>query len=447
MTDSSKRSLYYQLAIVLIIAASCFRVFVCFVHNPMDYLSTDMLRHWNNGRTFPRGGYLGAADPIVYQIYIFVLQRITGSNRLLVACASSILSVVMPWTYYRAARDFGLRKIQALWAWALIAWTPSLIVIYHLIMMETVLLLLDGVALWMTARYLRKGGTKAFLWFVFFWTAACLTKPTVIPLAGVCFLWVWWKRSTSLRQIAIGAALAVVMLIPQAVRSKVALGFVAPFGNPWLTRIQLRSGVRLMHFHFHAPSSELVHLNPQARHQDFDFGSPSAYIRPLEPLSHWTMRRAIGDSTASVTINGANGEQDWKAAYESFDRDTDEWLAEWRENVILFLFAPSWPESGVWIWDSHLEYWCRWMWAPLILVVFILNVREFAHRRFDLIPVATMLFTLALGLQNVVITEGRYRKPVEPMLLLNLVWVMSYKSSRFRAGDPSAQEAASQAAV
>ncbi len=450
MTDSSKHSTYYKLAIVLVIAASCFRGFVCFVHNPMDYLATDMLRHWNNGSTFPRGGYAGAADPIVYQIYIFVLQRMTGSNRLLVALASSILSVLMPWTYYRAARDFGLAKTRAVWLWALIAWTPSLIVIYHFIMMETVLLLLEGVALWMTARYLRKGGTKHFLWFVFFWTAACLTKPTLIPLAGVCFLWVWWKRSTPLRQIGMGAALAVIMLIPQGFRSKVELGFIAPFGNPWLTRIQLRSGVRLMHFHFYPPSNPLLHFKPQEGHLDLEFGSPSAYMRPLEPVSHWVMRRAVGDSTASVTINGANGEQDWKAAYQSFDRDTDEWLAEWRENIILFLFAPSWPESGFWQWDSYLEYCCRWMWAPLILIVFVLNAREFAHRRFDLIPVATMLFTLALGLQNVVITEGRYRKPVEPMLLLNLVWVLGRKDLSVKdrdEGRPIGAAKASQTAV
>jgi hypothetical protein len=67
------------------------------------------------------------------------------------------------------------------------------------------------------------------------------------------------------------------------------------------------------------------------------------------------------------------------------------------------------------------------MWAPLILLVFVLNVREFANRRFDLIPVATVVFTLAIMLQNVILIEGRYRKPVEPMLLLNLVWLLSRK--------------------
>jgi hypothetical protein len=427
MTDSPKHSAYYKLAIVLIIAASCFRVFLCFLHNPLDYLFSDMLRHWNNGLGFPRGGYFGAADPIVYQAYIFVVRRMTGDNRLLIATASSILSVLMPWTYYRAAREFGLRKTEALWAWAVIAWTPSLIVIYHFIMMETMLLFMEGIALWMTARYLRKGGARPFLWFVFGWTAACLTKPTVVPLAGVCFLWVWWKRKTPVLQLAMGAALALVMLVPQGLRTKAELGFVAPLGSPWLARIQLVSGVRMVHFSFDTSSAGPFRLHSEGQRFEFEFGSPSAYIRPLEPLSHWYMRRAMGDTSVKVAIDATYGERDWKAACDRFARDRDEWLAEWRENMILFLFAPSWPESSVMLWDGHLEYWCRWMWAPLILLVFVLNVREFANRRFDLIPVATVVLTLAIMLQNVILIEGRYRKPVEPMLLLNLVWVLSRK--------------------
>lgn len=426
-TDSPKHSGYYKLAIALIVVLSCFRVFVCIVHNPMDFLVSDMLRHWTNGGAFPRGGYTGAGDPIGYQIYIAVLRRLTRDNRLLVALASSILSVLMPWTYYRAAREFGLTKLQALWVWVLIGATPSLMVIYHFIMMETLLLLMEGIALWMTARYLRKGGMKPFLWFVFCWIAACLTKPTVIPLAGVCFLWVWWKRKTPVLQIAVGTAMALVMLIPQGLRTKAELGFVAPFGNLWLARIQLVSGTRMVVFSFDAPSSGLLNSDQGVRHVSFEFGSPSAFIRPLEPLSPWFIRRALGNTTARVVVNADYGERDWKAAVDRFSRDRDEWLAEWRENIVLFLFAPSWPESGVWLWDGHLEYWCRWMWAPLILIVFVLNARECANRRFDLIPVAATLFTLVIMLQNAILIEGRYRKPVEPMLLLNLVWVLSQR--------------------
>lgn len=446
MTDSSQRSLYYKLAIDLIIAASCLRIFVCFVHNPMNYLWSDALRHWNNGQHFPRGGYSGAADPIGYQVYVFLLQRITGYNELLVGLASGLMSVLMPWTYYRAARNFGLQKTAALWVWALIAWTPSLIVIYHFIMPETLLLFLEGVALWMTARYLRRGGTLAFLLFVFFWTLTCLTKPTLGPLAVICFLWVWWKKRTPLRDIAIAVVMGFLMLLPQAIRSKAELGFYAPFGNPWLTRIELRCGARMIYFHFYA-SHGILHLTPSVQDGDLVFGSPSCFIRPLEPLSHWAMRRAWGDSKATVVINSEHGERDWKDAYDRYNHDPQEWLAQWRENIILFLFAPSWPESAVGEWDSHLEYRARWMWAPLILVVFVCNGRQFLRRRFDLIPVAVTLFTLIVGLQNVLITEGRYRKPVEPLLLLNLVWVVGRRELDSASEHPSAPAEVSKAAV
>jgi hypothetical protein len=40
------------------------------------------------------------------------------------------------------------------------------------------------------------------------------------------------------------------------------------------------------------------------------------------------------------------------------------------------------------------------------------------------------VLTLVLALQNVIISEGRYRKPVEPLLLLNLVWVLGKKVPR-----------------
>jgi len=434
MERPSQESVHYKLLVLLIVAASCLRVFVCFQHNPMDYIFSDMWLHWTNGVAFPQGGSVGASDPIVYQVYVWLLHHLTLDNRLLVALASALLSVLMPWTYYRAARDFGLAKIPALWVWALIAGTPSLFTIYHYIMMETLLLVLAGVALWMTARYLRKGGTSAFLLFIFSWTLASLTKPTVVPLAGVCFLWVWWKKSTPLRDIAIGAALAVVMLLPNAIRTKIELGFMAPFGNPWPAKIMHRNGARMTVYHLYTQPHERRHIRPRVMHSVpvwGTYGSPSGFMQPLAPLSDWVIRRASANSTKHVFINSANGERGWKEAYAAIDADWDELLAQWRENIVLFLFAPSWPEiTTETLWDSRLEYFGRWLWAPLILVVFVCNIRQFLARRFELIPVATTLFTLFLALQNVVLMEGRYRKPVEPLLLFNLVWVLGRKDVR-----------------
>ena len=315
-------------------------------------------------------------------------------------------------------------KGPALWVWALIAWTPSLLAIYHYIMMETLLLLLEGVALWMTARYLRKGGSEAFLVSVVLWTLASLTKPTVIPLAGVCVAWSCWKRIPKLRTIAAAVALIIVLLAPQAIRSEIALGFIAPFGNPWLTKIQHRSGVKTLYVNFYTHPNNYFHFKADPIYAMI-FSSPSCYMHPLAPLSDWTMRRAQGDSQLIVKIDSSKGAQDWKNAYAGLDVDAQEWLDQWRENLVLFFFSPSWPESSGDGLEDRMESATRWLWAPLILVVLVGNIRFFKQRRFALIPVAATLFTLFLALQNVVTAEGRYRKPLEPLLLMNLVWIVA----------------------
>jgi len=433
--QSRGHSIHFRIVASLIAVASCFRVFVCFDHNPMDYLVSDMSRHWSNGVRFPQGGYTGGADPIAYQVYVSAVHHLTRDNRLLVALAAALLSVLMPWTYYRASRNFGLSKISSLWVWALIGWAPSLSVIYHFIMPETLLLFLEGAALWMTARYLRKGGTEAFVVLVFFWTVASLTKPTLIPLAGICTLWACWKRIPSLRQIAIGATLALALLLPQAIRSSLAIGFVAPFGNPWMTRIMLQSDAKLVILDFYGHYQARTHFRFPDKHYEMEFGSPSFYMRSLEPVSHWAPRRAWTSTKATIVIDSADGENAWKEAYHRFDSGWDTWLQHWRENIVLFFFAQSWPESPTGEWDGHLEYRSRWLWAPLVFLVFVLNIREFTHRRFDLIPVATTLYTLCIALQNTIIMEGRYRKPVEVLLLVNLVWLFGRRTTPLHQSD------------
>ncbi len=104
MNKSDQIDVQFTLVALLIVLASCLRVFICFQHNPLDYLWSDNLRHLVAGLYFPRFGYDGAADPILYQSYVFVVRRVTFDNRYLVALLSSLMSVAMPWTYYRAAR-------------------------------------------------------------------------------------------------------------------------------------------------------------------------------------------------------------------------------------------------------------------------------------------------------------------------------------------------------
>lgn len=395
----------------LIIAGSVLRIISCFQHPPTAYLFSDPKRHWLNGERLLAPDFMGASDPILYQIYMALIRAATADHALLLSGICAAVSIAMPWTYYRAAREFGMARTPSKAVWALVAITPSLFAIYHYFMMETLLLPLTGLALWMSGRHLRKGGRSAFLGASLLWVLACLTKATVAPLAAVCLGWTWWMKSRRISDGLWAAALALLLLAPNTLRTQRLLGFAAPLGNPWLTKIQHRSGEKSIRINFGSGQ--------------WSFSSPSCHMQPLDPLSRWALRRAWEDTVIEISVDPAKGAEDWKAAYAHLAADGREWMAQLGENLLLFLFAPSWPDNNHAEWDGWLSQFCRWMWAPLIFFVLDCNVRDFIRQRFDLLPVAVTVFTLFLAFQNVATFEGRYRKPLEPLLLMNLVWAIA----------------------
>jgi len=145
----------------------------------------------------------------------------------------------------------------------------------------------------------------------------------------------------------------------------------------------------------------------------------------------------------TISVDSAHGADDWKKAYAEHNVGWSDWLVQLRENIVLFAFAPSFPDSEPSEWDGWVNFYARWLWAPLVFVVLLCNVRDFLRRRFEVIPVAVTLYTLFLALQNMVTFEGRYRKPLEPLLLLNVVWLVVTWSTNFIA---SAEQASSPAA-
>jgi hypothetical protein len=405
-----------RLLIFLIVLASLLRIFICFQHNPLDYLFSDPKRHWLNGQRLFNPDLIGAGDALLYQVYIYVLHHVVGDNRYLVALACSLLSIVMPWTYYRAARELGMSKNSSLVVWTLIGWMPSLFTIYHFFMSETLLLPLIGLSLWMTARFLRKGTREAWLLAVLCWTLTVLTKAIVVPLVVICLGYAWWTKSRQWSLAVLGLALGLILLIPNTIRTWRYSGFPAPLGNSWVVKIQHRSGAREIKVH--------------SEGKRWVFVSPSVAVQPLEPLSPWAIRRAWHASTVYVDVDIRNGESDWKRKFDSLDVGWKEWRLLWIENILLFLFSPSWPDSQLNEWDGSLVHHARWLWAPLIFFLIDCNLRELLKKRWNLIPIATMSFTLFLMLQNLATTEGRYRKPVEPLLLLNLMWVTAPRDQK-----------------
>jgi hypothetical protein len=93
----------------------------------------------------------------------------------------------------------------------------------------------------------------------------------------------------------------------------------------------------------------------------------------------------------------------------------------WRENQLFLLFGSSWPDSLGSI-ESPLHYLnlhSRWIWAPLIIL--LLAATPFIRTRPEemLILLCAVGIFLCLSFQQTAVMEGRYRKPLEPLLIIS----------------------------
>ena len=392
------------------------RFLAALLDSPSGHLFSDPARHWDNAVNFLKPGLMGGCDPILYQAYLFVVGKLTLGNGVLIGLVTGLLSAVMPWLYYRAARSFDMPRVWARACWVAMAWLPSFWAIYRYFMMETLLLPLIGLGLWMSGRAMRKRDVPSFLLMAVVWTLAILTKAQAIPLAAVFGVYAFGLVRGKVRALVLALVIFGLMLAPNAFRSKGVLGFYAPLGSGYIARIMHESGA--MHTRFFLNSGTWI------------YSSPSCYVAPLDPLNGWRIERGVAGTTHKVHIDLARGRDDWEAALADAKRPArGKWQHAW-ENVVLFLFAPSWPDSGQDYLMGWLNYHSRWIWAPIVFHVLIGNLSIFWRRLFPVIPVATSVMIALLMFQNSVTMEGRYRKPLEAMLVLNALWLWTPAARR-----------------
>lgn len=413
-----------QLLLYALIALGCaLRIYNVIVHNPVDHLWSDPQRHWDHASQPLVPSPMALFDPPAYQTWLSILQRVTMGIPGLVAAFVAALSIITPWCWYRFLRETLTSRTLALTGWATLALLPTWIGIYSYFMTETLLLPLIGLSLWMTRRAQRRPTLATFLAMVTLWLITGLTRGVTIPLAGVACALVWFQHPQKLRTALYSILILATTLTPLAIRNHHFLYLWAPHGNGWLTRIYAESGKREI----------LLHLQREGARWEYGFTSPMMDERLFAPLSEWKSSRT---GTVNVSVDLKHGSQDWAASLKQ-NAQTNERRWQLRAENIAYLFqGNSWPDNNREYFMGRLANLSRWLWFPLFLVITVLSAWQWrACLEKPLLPllIATWFFFQAWLLVSV--NEGRYRKPVEGLLIAQACILAEAYCRNKRKGD------------
>lgn len=400
---------------VLIGVGGLVRVLCIFIYNPVNHIGSDAQRHWESGIDVLRIDLMTMTDPIMYQLYISVLAKLSLQLPILVAFYTSLLSLITPWIWYRFFRELSPNKTIALGGWAFLALLPSWISIYSYFMQETLMLPLLGAALWSTWRARRKKTTSAFILMVGLWILVGLTRGIAIPLAAVCCVWLWIAQDNKLKKATYSTILLLLIMGPLTYRSYQTVHHFAPHGMGHLAAIYGMSGKREILLHTEREDARWSHI----------FGSPSTGAEPFAPFSDWRTQRA-GQIVVSVDLD--KGKEDWSKAYESVALSWDDFLWITKENLIFLFFASSWPDNNTSRVVDAVNVGMRWVWVPATIAA--VTILIFSRRRLQrdwLLPTLLLVWFLVQGLMPISVNEGRYRKPFEGMLVAQYLLLLSIR--------------------
>jgi hypothetical protein len=113
------------------------------------------------------------------------------------------------------------------------------------------------------------------------------------------------------------------------------------------------------------------------------------------------------------------------------------------ENMLILSFSHSWPDSAKEGLPSRICLWERWIWFPIVLFTLFRSFLYLKRRKVAIVPVLSALMTLGMYASHGGIMEGRYRKPMEPLLMLSVFWLIEAKMSRPRVRLPPTAKAPS----
>ncbi|AQQ68288.1 hypothetical protein Mag101_12020 [Microbulbifer agarilyticus] len=429
-----RRWLLYAGLYLLIALGIWLRIDHILTYNPIDFIWSDPQRHWEQGTETLRTDPMTLTDPVMYQLYIGMLAKLTLGEPLLIAFYTVLLACVTPWIWYRFARELLSSRLMATAVWAGISLLPSWIAIYGYFMQETLLLPLLGAALYASWRCRRKQTLASFLLMVVLWAAAGLTRGIAIPFAAVVTTWLWLVQPQKIAKAGYSLLVLGLIMGPLVYRSYSAMHLVAPHGIGKLNELYARSGKRDIHISYDRNGARWVYW----------FASPAMDAKPLAPLSDWSANR---EGVVKADIDITNGSEDWDAVMAEYPLTFARYLQLTGDNLVNLFFGSSWPDNNQARWLEAVNHHTRWVWAPITLLLMLaalLYWRRLGGTR--LLSVLLFTWVLVQGLLPISVNEGRYRKPVEGLLLVQAV-VLAGAMRRRRADDAAAADTVSPESV
>lgn len=404
----------------LIVLGSLVRAWqILFFQGPMDHIFSDPARHLDNARHFLTPSPMGCSNPYFYQLFLWVVITLTKEKRIWMHLLATVLSLLYPYVWYRFSRTVMVRRVNALRLWAVLTVLPTHATTFTYLMNETVLLPLLGGALWATSVAAKRRSALHLVLAAVLWTCALLSRSIALPIGAVALGYALyrqpslplWRRPVL---ASVSVAIAAAGLWVAAQHSVRIFEYATPFGDNNTASLYMVSA---------AKTYETTYLKPKKYRYTYSFSSPSLYISPFYPFYEFpSVREGTFKYTANVELHGKDLKELWRKQLQLNWRKMPRLIFE---NIVVLTFGHSWPESGT---DSLMGQIClqeRWIWMPTILTSVIGSlVFMIRRRRLFMVPALVIFATgLLYGLQLVVM-EGRYRKPIEPIFFLGIFWLL-----------------------
>ncbi len=366
-------------------------------------------KYWYNGINFFEQSYIGAISPKLYQLWIFFIYHISNGNSWGILFFTGLLCAIMPWLWYKALREIFTKNVSVIIA-IIIAIIPSLLFIYSYFMAETLFLVLLPLSFWLSFRAVRKKQIIPFIIAVLCWMLASHTRIIALPLAFVMIIYMFLNQKHKFKALLGAILIIMAAIILPGFHSNKVINVFSPFHFTLPNQIYRKAG-----------TISYSYLTEKEGHY---FICPSNRINPLAPFFEYKSYRK--NENYHFQVDTRKGLEDWLRVYKEVDDKYtwNQYFEDLKDNFVYLIFAPSWPDAhdGPYHWTKSLNFHMRWMWPPLIFLILIFTpiiYRKLSDQRHRLILILTYLLLILLIFQTAGVMEGRFRKPIEPLIIIS----------------------------